>query len=389
VSLGSVQVRKGKRGLSFRAVYPLPPGPDGRRRQATATFKTKKAAHAWLAEKHGRIVQGVRDDGERMRLSVFLTDHWLPFYASQRKVASYVIREGCCRNHIVPTLGRLTLGTLSPAIIQTFYTDLSRRYAPNTVLTIATTLSAALRMAVSWELLHRNPAQGARTAPITRREPSVWTPAQVRAFLAAEPDPDWHCLWAVLIETGMRRGEVLALRWDDVDFDAGTLRVERTITRAGKGQGLTIGPTKTARGTRNVALSGACLALLQGIRRPPAFRGGLPAKLADRIFPVTVDQFYSRFLRISASVPGLPRIRPHDARHSNVVAALEAGIPLIVISERLGHASIQITASTYAHVTRRLDRESAETIGGLLLGEQGVDGEHVLMDEVEVIEDAV
>jgi integrase len=364
VSLGSVQVRRGKTGVSYRAVFPLPPDATGKRRQATATFKTKTAAHDWLAEKHGRVMRGQKGDGERLPLATFLTDHWLPFYAGQRKAASYQNRESVVRNHIIPALGHVRLGKLSPIVIQTFYTDLGARYAPNTVQGIATTLSAALRMAVAWELLHRNPCVGARTAPAVRREPAVWTPEQVHSFLAAETNPDWHCLWAVLIETGMRRGELLALRWGDVDFTHGTLRVERTLTKAGKGKGYTIGPTKTARGVRNVALSAACLTLLRDMRLR---QSGSPFNGQGPLFPVTVEQFYERFIRLSATVPQLPRIRPHDTRHTNVVVALEAGVPLIVISERLGHASIRVTGDTYAFVTRKLNRESAEVLGDLLL----------------------
>jgi integrase len=383
--IGSIQVRKGKHGVSYRAVYSLPAAADGRRRQSTQTFKRKKDALAWLAEKHGRIMRGERDDGATMRLAAYLTEQWLPFYAAHRKPASYVIREGHVRIHITPALGHLPLGRLSPALIQRFYTDLGQRFAPNTVSGIATTLSAALRAAVGWELLHRNPCQGARVVPAPRREPTVWTPEQVRLFLAAETDPHWHCLWAVLIETGMRRGELLALRWDDIDFEASTVRVERTITKAGKGKGLSIGPTKTARGVRNVALSAACLALLTAKME----RGEARVVGADIIFPFSVNQLYDRFVRLAASVPGLPRIRPHDARHSNVVAALEAGIPLIVISERLGHASIRITSDVYGHVTRRLDKASAETLGGLLLGEHVVDDVQGFTDVIETVQDSL
>jgi integrase len=350
---------------------------DGRRRQATATFKTKKDAHSWLAERSGRIARGEHDDGAHLSLHAYLTEHWLPFYANQRSSSSYQNRESVVRNHISPALGHIRLGKLTPILVQTFYNDLSRNYAPNTVLGISSTLSASLRMAVEWELLHRNPAQGARTVAARKKEPTIWTPEQARSFLAAETDPHWHCLWAVLIETGMRRGELLALRWDDIDFDAGTVRVERTITKAGKGKGLSIGPTKTARGVRNVALSAACLALLTAkMDRDEALaieQAGDAHKSLGIIFPFSVNQLYDRFVRLTASVPGLPRIRPHDARHSNVVAALEAGIPLIVISERLGHASIRITGDVYAHVTRRLDKASAETLGGLLLGGGDVD----------------
>jgi integrase len=354
---------------------------DGRRRQATATFKTKKDAHSWLAERSGRIARGEHDDGAHLPLSSYLTEHWLPFYAGQRSSSSYQNRESVVRNHIIPALGHIRLGKLSPILVQTFYNDLSAKYAPNTVLGIASTLSAALRMAVEWELLHRNPAQGARTVAARKKDPAIWTPEQVRAFLAAETDPHWYCLWAVLLETGMRRGELLALRWGDIDFEGGTVRVERTITKAGKGKGSTIGPTKTARGVRNVALSASCLELLR--------RRHMEANKLVPIFPFSVNQLYDRFVRLAASVPSLPRIRPHDTRHSNVVAALEAGIPLIVISERLGHASIRITGDVYAHVTRRLDKASAETLGTLLLGEHVVDDVQGFTDIIETVQDSL
>lgn len=368
MSLGSIERRRRTNGtIAYRARIPLPPDAGGRRRTKCATFATEKAAQAWIVEELGRVHRGVVDTGSRLRLDAFLTGHWLPFYQGQRKPASYVVREGACRVHIIPALGHIALGKLTPGIVQTFYTDLSTRgLAPNTVGVIATTLSAALSAAVKWEMMHRNPAVGARLPHALRRPMSVWTPEQTRTFLAGESDPHWHCLWAVLAETGMRIGELLALTWDDVDWDASTLRVERTITKAGKGKGKTIGPTKTARGTREVVLSAACVTLLREAHQPRVIHD-------PRIFPISTDAVYERFVKATARL-ALPRIRLHDLRHTNVVTALEAGIPLIVISERLGHASIKITGDTYAHVTRRLNRESAETLGGLLLSEDAVDG---------------
>jgi integrase len=380
VSLGSIERRVNKNGtIAYRARIPLPPGTDGRRRWKSATRPTEKLAQAWIVEELGRIQRGIIPGGDHLRLRDFLIGQWLPFYAAHRKPSSYVVREGVCRNHIIPALGHISLAKLTPGLVQTFYTERSTHLAPNTVGAIATTLSAALRAAVDWELLHRNPCQGARVPRVMRREPTIWTPEQTRAFLAGEAHPFWHALWAVLIETGMRVGEAVALEWGDVDWEGATLRIERTVTKAGKGKGKTIGPTKTARGRRVVALSEALLALL---RQNFAVT---PRPTTGPIFPISIDAVYARFIRQSKAL-GMPQIRLHDLRHGNVVAALEAGVPLIVLSERLGHASIKITGDTYAHVTRRLDWQSAAIIGGLLLGGVEVDGHHVAVKNLHYIE---
>lgn len=361
---GSIRKRVGRTGtISWLAVVDVPDG-SGKRRQASKTFRRKADAEAWLGEMLGNGRRGLAPESGTT-LAAYLTHDWLPFYKERHKISSYRKREKDCRVHLIPALGAARLTALTPARIQRLYRDLGTTLAPNTVHGIASTLDAALNQAVKWELLHRNPARGAEKPAVARRPPTVWTPEQTRAFLAAEDDPAWRCLFALLTVTGMRKAEVLALVWDDLDLAAGVLHIRHALVWHGKETGFVVGPPKTRDSVRNVALPTALVAMLREHRherdtgRTPLFigRNGV-------LTPSAIDW---RFRRTTARA-GLPTIRVHDLRHTNATIALGAGVPLKVISERLGHADIGITSRVYAHVTRELDRSAANVLGDVLLG---------------------
>jgi integrase len=359
------------------------PRPGGGRNQLHRHFATRDEAETFFAQHC--VNDGSVAFDTRLTLGDYLTRRWLPFYQTRHRPSSVVVRETDVRLYLVPALGQTRLTALSPVVVQMFYTTLGTSRKPATIRRIAATLNAALNQAVRWELIPRNPATGASLPAVPRRPSTVLTPAQERAFLAAEDDADWRCLWQVLALTGMREGECCALVWEDVDYAAGTIRVERTLTKVpGRGpQGgkyvWAVGPVKAGEG-RVVSVPGSLLTLLQALQqRQEESRGRGPEQLPGCvIFPRTPSAVIYRRSKIALRA-GLPPARVHDLRHAHVTAGLVAGVPMKVLSARVGHASIQITADLYAHVTRDLDRAAAETIGGVLLGEE--DGQ----DEIEVL----
>jgi integrase len=370
------------------------PRPGGGRNQLHRHFPTRDEAETFFAQHC--VNDGSVAFDTRLSLGEYLTRRWLPFYQTRCRPSTFGVRETDVRLYLVPALGQTRLTALSPVVVQMFYTNLAPSRKPATIRRIAATLNAALNQAVRWELIPRNPAKGASLPAMPRRPSTVLSPAQERAFLAAEDDDDWRCLWQVLALTGMREGECCALIWEDVDYAAGTIRVERTLTKVpGRGpQGgktvWAVGPVKAGEG-RMVSVPGSLLTLLhsmqqrqeasrvtgRGVRpvHPPAELHPIAIRplaiecIDGRIFPRTPSAVMYRRSKIALRA-GLPPARVHDLRHAHVTAGLAAGVPMKVLSARVGHASIQITADLYAHVTRDIDRAAAETIGGVLLGEE-------------------
>lgn len=368
MSAGSVQRKVGTTGrVSWRAVVDVPSA-NGKRRQKTKTFRKKADAEAWMVAMLGNASRGIGAQSDE-RLADYLTQRWLPYHRDHVKPSTWRIHESNCRRRIIPALGAIRLSSLTPSLVQDFYKSIDQ-YAVNTVRSAGMTLNTALNQAVRWELLYRNPAKGARLPPPPKRAPTVWSAEQVRTFLDQEKDPAWHCLFTVILATGVRLSEALGLTWPDVDFEHGTIQIARGVNRG------VVSAPKTAASARIIAIPESVLTLLrQQHARSSHRRVHVGGETYVPVFPgrmggfLSADQVQWRFGR-SCVKAKLPVIRVHDLRHTNATLALEAGVPLKVISERLGHSNIGITSDVYAHVTKNLDQGAANRIGGALFGEE-------------------
>ena len=235
--------------------------------------------------------------------------------------------------------------------------------APKTVRNVHVMLMAALGDAVRWDYLPRNPATDAKPPRVPRRAGAVWTTGQLRQFIAQVQGDRFYGLWLLVCTTGLRRGELAGLRRDGVDLERG--RISTSLTRVVVDGHAEDSDTKTERSTRSVALDPVTAdALRRYVRLWDLERAefehtgtvlfcwpdGRP------IHPETISDWFAGH----AIAAELPPIRLHDVRHSYATAALRAGVPVKVVSERLGHASVAFTQQVYMHVIPGMDEEGAQ-----------------------------
>jgi len=244
--------------------------------------------------------------------------------------------------------------------------------APKTVRNVHTMLHSALHDAVRWGHLARNVAEAADPPAARSPEQRAWSPVQLRVFLEHVQEDRLYALWLLVATTGMRRGELAGLRWADVDVDHAT--VSPLVPRVVVDHQVHDSAPKTERGRRGLALDPVTLEALREHRRRQAEDHELVGpRYQDLGYvfawpdgrPLHPDNITGWFERHTKAA-GLPPIRLHDVRHSYATAALSAGVPAKVISERLGHASVAL--QVYGHVLPGLDERAAATVADLILG---------------------
>lgn len=289
-----------------------------------------------------------------------------------RRVATVSSYRHNLRLHVLPHIGELRLQDLSPLDLDRLYrrllTDGRRNgtggLSNRTVRYIHIIVAAALKDAVSKGLLARSPATGASPPSAkSARAPETewWRPADLRAFLEFTADHEFAALFRLAGATGMRRGELVGLRWSDLDLDAQRIIVRRQITSTD--YVVQEGDPKSERGRRIVTIDNGTASVLRGLPRGASgvvFRGA-----GDRpIHPESVARVFARLVTTS----GLPRIRFHDLRHSHVAHLIEAGVDPLTISRRLGHASVTFTLDRYGHLFDEAGASAARAVGDLIGG---------------------
>jgi integrase len=293
---------------------------------------------------------------------------------------------------VVPSIGGVGLQQLDAGILNRLYADLlehGRRngqpggLSPRTVRYIHTIIGRALREAVAWDRIPRNVAQAAQPPGATQAkspEMKTWDATTLARFLDLVRDDRHQPAWLFLATTGCRRGEALGLRWTDVDLDAGKVVLYQTVSAIN--HELRIAPRTKSGRPRPIEIDAATVAALRAVRKRQAQERLLlgPGYVDhDLVFatpdgrPQHPEHFSNAFERRVARYR-LPRIRLHDLRHTWATLALQAGVDVKIVSERLGHASAKITWDIYQHVTPTMQADAAETVARLIFGAPGQSG---------------
>ncbi len=393
---GGISAYETKAGTRYLIKYSVPTEDGGRkvilrrRGRNEQPLLTPQAAAKELRELLSAIDAGTHVAPNRITVAEHV-GQWLDGLRKQPStVASY--RKNM-RLHVVPHIGALRLEQLTGTRLTKLYRQLEKSgrhdgkggLSPRTVRYVHTILHSALGAAVRDGLLSVNPADKA-DPPSAKASASpemrYWTAEQLRAFLdrRAAGQDELHVAWTLLAMTGMRRGEALALRWSDVDLDAGRLAVRRAavlVQTKGQGEEVVIDKPKSGK-PRTVDLDPTTVATL---RAHKAAQGTLALSLAREDAYVLADlqgrvRHPERFSRrwvaavkaAQADLEDLPAIRLHDTRHTHATILLGAGTPVKVVSERLGHASATMTLGVYAHVMPGMQREAADKLAALVYG---------------------
>lgn len=335
---------------------------------------SKRESERQLARIVAELQSGQYVDAGRLTVAEYLRK-WLQEYARNKVTArTYERYEEIVEKHLIPALGGIRLSKLSPIQINTYYANAlenGRRdgqggLAPKTVLQHHRVLHRALTVAVKWGLLARNPADAVDPPKPETREMIALTEEQtVRLLKACEGTPLYVPV-VLAVTCGLRRGEILALRWQDVDLEAGTLSVRRSLEETRSG--LRFKEPKTHRSRRPIALPPLTVEVLKRHRHEqrkvrvmmgPAYQDNDLVCAGPDGRPLRPDYLTQTLPKI-AERSGLPRIRFHDLRHTHASILLRYDVHPKVVSERLGHSRVNITLDLYSHVMPDLQKEAAE-----------------------------
>lgn len=365
---------RGKRGTSWRVRVELAPDPvTGERRWVSETIRgTRKEAKDRETLIKARSQEGLVAPPDRMTLSE-LTYQWIEdILAPNVRPATLYGYKRTLEVHILPTLGGERVQRLTAARLQAFYSARRRAGVSDTMLDRChRRLRQLFRQALRWGIVTRSPMDGVTPPRVRREERRVWSQTELLTFLDTAQDHPSYPLWVLILTTGLRKGEALGLRWRDVDLEAGTLHVRQVVSMIGTTAAIQEPKTPAAR--RVVRLDPETVAVLRDRRQ-----AWLAARLKattwepnDLIFCTRTGHWLhpnnqtTVFRRLIAKAE-VPPITIHDLRHTNVSHLLSAGLPLTVVSNRLGHRDPSTTARVYAHLLAG-DQDAAVAVTSRLL----------------------
>lgn len=318
------------------------------------------------------VYQGVDlTEQSGMALSEWL-DQWLESVEGTIRPSTLGRVRFTIEKHLKPSLGNKRLSQLAPKDIQRFYDDLAAKrrldgkggLSSGTIRGIHGILHKALGAAQEANLIAQNPIEKANPPKASAPSKNIFNEEQLERFMAEiKKDEIWHDFLYTELTTGLRRGEICGLKWEDFDEASGTLKVSRTLHK-GKGGRLVVGDTKTYAGTRKIVLPPSTAALLSERKRTALTQWIFPNLLKPEQ-PTNPGSAYRR-MKVLLKQAGLPNIRFHDLRHTFATHALASGVDIKTLSGILGHTRAAFTLDTYTHTTGDMQKRASEIVGDFL-----------------------
>lgn len=290
------------------------------------------------------------------------TQTWLEIHACGLAPATKRCYATCLRLHILPRIGGRMLEALTPADVLECLAPLCERGQTRAAQLTLITLRAALGDAQRLGLISSNPAALVRAPRHERRPTAYWQPEELSRFLAAQRGQELYAVWLLAACCGLRRGELLGLRWEDVDLRSARIHIRRQRVPV---EGRIIeSPPKSAAGRRSLALAPPVAASLASLRRRSPWAVYVLCHPSGEPYSA---QELRHALDAAASAAGLPHIGLHGLRHSMAAAAVAAGVELRTLQQIMGHAHVATTADIYAHVSPETSAAALRSISEILL----------------------
>lgn len=379
---GSISKRKDGR---YEARISLP---DGRRQSIYGRSRQDVARKLILALRNQQ--QGMLPTDSSQSTEQFLAT-WLDSVKASLRPRTYEAYNLNVRR-LLPLIGSKRLKNLTPQLIERAYSLLLESgLSKRSVEQAHAVLHSALEKALHWDLIARNPADFVSVPRPERREMKTLTREQAALLIRTTRGDRLEALWVLLLTTGMRLGEALGLRWDDLDMNARILRVSRALQRQA-GKGLVMAEPKTSRSRRTIHLSDIAVSALQDLRKaqledrpeasPPGDECNLVFTRADGS-PIDPGQV-SAELKRALQKAGLPRIRVHDLRHTAASLLLANGTHPKVVQDLLGHSTISLTLDTYSHVSPALHAQVAADMQEMLVSREPPTGKTLAVSQASI-----
>lgn len=388
---GGISEYKTAKGVRYSIRYYVPQEHGDPKRVQIRGFLGKTEAAKELRKVSGKIESHTYTAPAKLTVEQYLTQ-WLDGLRLRPGTMQGYRRN--VRLHVVPQIGGMQLDKLTGTKLSALYRQLERDgfrrgkqsgqqgLSPRTVQLVHTLVSSAMKAAVDDGLLIVNPATRAKPPTASEARPpemTAWSTEQAAAFLRwVKDNRDGWQEWHTLLYTGMRRGELVGLRWSDVDFDRATVSVGRSVgvVMVDGHRAMNIGQTKSGK-ARVVDLDAGTVGVLREWRKARGVVGlGLVRQSAyvfgqldgGHMDPDTLSARFVRHLTSAGKALGtdaVPAVRVHDLRHTHATALLRAGTPVKVVSERLGHSDVMTTLRVYQHVMPGMQAQAAETFAAL------------------------
>ncbi len=342
----------------------------GRRRRRVVYAPTQAEAVEKLAALRTERVEGTLAEPSKLRVGEYLR-RWLEESARTRvRATTCGIYESLIRVHVTPRIGGLYLAKVAPAHVHGLLAALERDgVSPRLRQMVRAMLNVAMKHAVRMELLRRNPVAAVDRPRAPRPEIRALEVEECRRLLASAKGDRLEALYVLALTSGLRQGELLGLRWGDVDLAARAVHVRRTLVEDNRSGGMTFSEPKTAKSRRRVDVPEVAVVALEAHR---AHLGAIPHP--DRLVftdtegnPLRKSNLLRRRFKPLLERARLPRsTRFHDLRHSAATLLLAQGVHPKVVQERLGHSTVGLTLDTYSHVLKGMQEEAARKLDAIL-----------------------
>ncbi|MEK3819636.1 site-specific integrase [Cytobacillus sp. FSL W8-0315] len=370
-----------KRGKTYS--YTVDIGKDlktGKRKQKTRSgFRTKKEAQAALAELINNVEKGSYIEPTKQKLQDFALEYLEKSYKNKVKASTYERLHSLLLNQIFPWFGNIGLKDIDQFLIHQFYDEkIKEGLSSSYIQRMHEVINMLLKIAYKWELIPKDIASLIEAPRLMKKEMKVWSVEQINEFLDHTKHSRYHPVFYLAAYTGMRKGEILGLTWDDINFEAKTIKVNRTLYKI-KGQFLLHEP-KTKHSIRTIYMDDDLVKVLkkqkakQNVERMK-YRGVykehnmvFAQESGEFVYPSAANILFVRYIKQT----DLPVIRFHDLRHTHATILLQMGVNPKIVADRLGHSSVKITLDTYSHVLPSMQQDLSDQFSKVMKSGQNV-----------------